>query len=187
MCSSDLWGVYRLSQTNLLNVTYVSQLSPTELQFTTSAAHNLQQYDYIMLKNAKLLVAQSNSGITDMSGFYRVASVTNNTFTVKITPNTTVGTGNMLAQMFKLINVRFTSGNDLVNFTPVRGWTVGEIVYIDNGPDGYNVLQNTPNWSYNQTKSPIFTQPSDNYGSSIKINHNQGFADRKSTRLNSSH
>jgi len=174
--SSNQWGVYRLSQTNILAVTYVNPISPTELQFTTSAPHGLAKYDYVMLKNGQLLSAQSTSGVVDMSGFYRVSSVSGNTFNVKITNNVKVGTGNLKASLFKLINVRYATSNDFANFTPVRGWNSNEIVYIDNGPDGYNVLQNTNNWVYNQTKSPVFTSPSDNYGSSVKINHTQGFA-----------
>jgi len=174
--SSNQWGVYRLSQTNNLSVTNVTQISPTELQFTTSAPHYLSQYDYVMIKNGRILSATSNTAVVDMSGFYRVSSVGNNTFNVKINNNITVGNGNLSGQLYKLINVRYATGNDFSSFTPARGWATNEIVYIDNGPDGYNVIQNTNNWAYSQTKSPIFTSPTDNFGSSVKINHTQGFA-----------
>ncbi|NDB56951.1 hypothetical protein EB001_00635 [bacterium] len=174
--SANQWGVYRLSQTGQVFVTYINQISPTELQFTTNLPHNLSQYDYIMLKNGRLAAPQTGGAITDMSGFYRVKTVTNTTFNVKIADNTTIGTGALNAILFKLINVRYTTANDFTNFVPVRGWNTGEIVYIDVGPDGYNVLQNSNSWVYTQTKSPVFTTPSDNFGSSIKISSTQGFA-----------
>ena len=174
--TSNQWGVYRLSSTAPLTVVSVTQVSPTELQFTTNVAHNLSQFDYIMLKNGKVLGTVSSATVVDLSGFYKVSSATNNTFNVKIMNNISIGTGSLAATMLKLINVRYSTGNDFANFIPVRGWNSGEIVYIDNGPNGYNVLQNTNNWAYAQTKSPTYTVPSDNYGSSVKINHSQGFA-----------
>lgn len=174
--SENQWGVYRLSQPGQVFVTYINQISPTELQFTTNLPHNLSQYDYIMLKNGRLAAPQTGGAITDMSGFYRVKTVTNTTFNVKITDNTTIGTGALNAILYKLVNVRYTTANDFTGFVPVRGWNMGEIVYIDAGLDGYNVLQNSNSWVYTQTKSPVFTGPTDNFGSSVRINSTQGFA-----------
>jgi len=174
--SGNQWGVYRLSQTGRVFVIGVSHTSPTELTFTTNSAHNLVNLDYVMLRNAKINSAQSTSSIADLSGFYRISAVTNTTFTVKINNNVTISSGQLNAQLFKLINVRYSTVNDFAAFVPVRGWQTGEIVYIDNGPDGYAVKQNTNSWVYNDTRSPVFTKPTDNFGSSVKINHNQGFA-----------
>jgi hypothetical protein len=173
--SANQWGVYRLSQPGNVFVTYINQINPTELQFTTNLPHNLSQYDYVMLKNGRLAAPTTGGAITDMSGFYRVSKVTNTTFSVKITDNTTVGTGALNAILYKLVNVRYSTVNNFTNFVPVRGWNMGEIVYIDAGVDGYNVLQNSNSWVYTQTKSPVFTSPTDNFGSSIKINSTQGF------------
>jgi len=173
--SANQWGVYRVSQTGPVFVTNVSQTSPTELQFTTNTAHNLSQYDYVMLKNARITAASTSTGVLDLSGFYRISSVTGNTFKVKIVNNTTVASGKLTALVFKLVNVRFTNVSDFANFTPVRGWTTNEIVYIDNGPSGYEVKQNIDVWKYNETRSPVYTTPSDNFGSSIKMNNTQGF------------
>jgi len=173
--SANQWGVYRLSQPGQVFVTYINQLSPTELQFTTNLPHNLVAYDYIMLKNGRISAPTTGGSVTDMSGFYRVRSVTNTTFNVKIADNTTIGTGALNAILYKLVDVRYTTANDFSNFVPVRGWNTNEIVYIDNGPNGYNVLQNSNSWIYTQTKSPVFTGPTDNFGSSVRINSTQGF------------
>ena len=182
--NANRWGVYRLSQTNNIAITGVSQVSPSELQFTASGPHYLAQYDYVLLNNGKLIASNSTTNVTDLSGFYRVSAVTNNTFNVRITNNTTVGNGPLNAIVYKLTNIRFTTGVDFSNYVPARGWFNNEIVYIDNGSNGYNVIQNTNNWNYNQLKSPVFTQPSDNFGSSIKINSTQGFALVGSTNKN---
>ena len=173
---ANQWGVYRLSQPGNVFVINVSQSSPTELLFTTSTAHNFSQYDYVMLKNAKITAASTSTGVLDLSGFYRISAVTANTFKVKIVGNTTVASGKLNALVFKLVNVRFTNVSDFTNFTPVRGWTTNEIVYIDNGPSGYEVKQNIDVWKLNEVRSPIFTAPSDNFGSSVRINDTQGFA-----------
>jgi len=174
--SSNEWGVYRLSQTGSVYVISVHQNSPTELTFTTNIPHSFSQYDYVMLKNALISNASTSTGILDLSGFYRVSSSTSTTFTVKIINNTTIASGNLNGVVFKLYNIRYNTVADWSNFTPVRGWQNGEIVYIDNGPTGWEVKQNTNSWSYNMYRSPVFTGPSDNFGSSIKINSIQGFA-----------
>ena len=174
--NANEWGVYRLSRTGSVFINYVNQTSPTELTFTTNIAHNLLQYDYIMIKHGSLINASSSTGILDLSGFYRISSVSGNTFTVKIFNNITVASGTLAATLFKLTNVRYSTISDWSNFTPVRGWDLGEIVYIDNGPTGWEVKQNTDSWAYSGYRSPVFTSPSDYFGSSIKINSTQGFA-----------
>jgi hypothetical protein len=174
--SSNQWGVYRLTQTDILYVTNVNQTSPTELTFTTNIAHGFAVLDYVMLKGARLSNA-GGSNISDLSGFYRVSRVGGNVFSVKVTNNTSVSSGVLKAQVFKLVNVRYSTVRDFGAYTPARGWSSGEIVYIDNGPnDGYQVLQNTPNYPLYETKSPIFTSSTDNFGTSIKINKNQNVA-----------
>jgi hypothetical protein len=174
--SSNQWGVYRLTQTDTVYVTNVNQTSPTELTFTTNIAHNFAVLDYVMLKNARLSNV-GGSNISDLSGFYRVSRVGGNVFSVKVTNNTSVSSGVLKAQVFKLVNVRYSTVRDFGAYTPARGWSSGEIVYIDNGPnDGYQVLQNTPNYPLYETKSPVFTSATDNFGTSIKINKNQNVA-----------
>jgi hypothetical protein len=174
--SSNQWGVYRLTQTDILYVTNVNQTSPTELTFTTNIAHGFAVLDYVMLKGARLSNA-GGSNISDLSGFYRVSRVGGNVFSVKVTNNTSVSSGVLKAQVFKLVNVRYSTVRDFGAYTPARGWSSGEIVYIDNGPnDGYQVLQNTPNYPLYETKSPVYTSNADNFGTSIKINKNQNVA-----------
>ena len=173
--SANQWGVYRLTQTDKIYVTNVNQTSPTELTFTTNIAHNYAVLDYVMLKGATLSAVTSSS-ISDLSGFYRISRVGGNNFTVKVTGNTNVSTGPLYAQVFKLVNVRYSTVRDFGAMIPIRGWQAGEIVYIDNGPTGYQVLQNTPSYPLYETKSPVYTNVSDNFGSSIKINHNQNIA-----------
>jgi hypothetical protein len=174
--TANKWGVYRLSQTDNLRVTNVHQYSPTELTFETNLPHNLQKYDFIMLKDAKIRSAVKSSGTLDLSGFYRISAVQNTNFTVKIVNNTAVSTGQLSALMYKLQNVRFSNIANWANFTPIAGYNIGEIVYIDNGPNGYQVKRNEDRWLYNETRSPHYTVPADQYGTSIKINHDQSYA-----------
>ena len=174
--AANQWGVYRLSRTGAVYLTNVNQTSPSELTFTTNIAHNLVKYDYIMIKNGTIVNASSSTGVLDLSGFYRISSASGNTFTVKILNNITVASGSLRATLFKLTNVRYSTITDWTKFTPVRGWDLGEIVYIDNGPTGWEVKQNTDSWAYDGYRSPVFTNPSDYFGSSIKINSTQGFA-----------
>ena len=173
--SSNQWGVYRLTQTDIVYVTNVNQTSPTELTFTTNIAHGFAVLDYVMLKGARISNV-GGSNISDLSGFYRVSRVGGNVFSVKVTNNTSVSSGVLHAQVFKLINVRYSTVRDFGAYTPARGWSSGEIVYIDNGPSGYQVMQNTPNYPLYETKSPVFTSATDNFGTSIKINRNQNVA-----------
>lgn len=173
--SNNQWGVYRLTQTDIVYVTNVNQTSPTELTFTTNIPHGFAVLDYVMLKGAKISYSGS-SNVTDLSGFYRVSRTGSNVFSVKVTNNTNVSAGVLRSQVFKLINVRYTTVRDFGKFIPARGWQSGEIVYIDNGPSGYQVLQNTPNYPLYETKSPIYTTNADNFGTSIKINKNQNVA-----------
>ena len=171
------WGVYRLTQPTKVTVIGVNQTGPSEITFTTDVPHGLNTFDYTMLKGAKIVASTGTSGVIDLSGFYRVSNVPNAvSFSVKIVNNTTISSGKLSALLFKLINVRFGTITDFANFTPTRGWQDSEIVYIDNGPKGYQVLKNTNSWQLDETRSPVFTQPSDLYGSSIKINFTQSFA-----------
>ena len=174
--SANRWGVFRLTQTNNVIATSVNQSSPTELTFTTNIPHNFTNLDYIMLKNAKINSVGSKTGVLDLSGFYRISAVTDKTFSVKITNKTSISSGQLNSVVFKLINVRYSNIRDFGNYTPARGWRNSEIVYIDNGPTGYEVLQNTNSYRLNETKSPILTTSTDNFGTAIKINHNQNYA-----------
>jgi hypothetical protein len=175
--SENKWGVYRLTQTSRVNVTGVNQTGSTEITFSTDIPHGLNTFDYVMIKGAKIVASTGTSGVIDLSGFYRVSNIPNAvSFSVKIVNNTTISSGKLSAPMFKLINVRFGTVNDFANFTPTRGWQDSEVVYIDNGPSGYQVLQNTDSWKFTETRSPVFTKPSDLYGSSIKVNFTQSFA-----------
>jgi hypothetical protein len=170
------WGVYRLSQTDKIFVTNVHQSSPSELTFTTNIPHHLSKLDYIMLKNAKITTSSRSTGILDIGGFYRVSDVSGNTFSVKITQDTTIASGTLNAVLLKLINIRFDTVRDFGAFTPARGWQNNEIVYIDNGPNGYDVKKNTDSWSYFETRSPVFSTPADQFGTSISISNKQNLA-----------
>jgi hypothetical protein len=129
-----------------------------------------------MIKGAKIS-AVGASNVSDLSGFYRISRVGGNVFSVKVTSNTSVSSGVLRAQVFKLVNVRYSTVRDFGASTPARGWASGEIVYIDNGSEyGYTVLQNTPNYPLYETKSPIYVSAADNFGTSIKINKNQNIA-----------
>ena len=174
--TANQWGVYRLSQTDNLRVTNVVQFSPTELTFETNIPHNLKKYDFIMLKDAAIRGAVKSSGTMDLSGFYRINAVQNTNFTVKIVNNVGVSTGRLSALLFKLQNVRYSNISSWANFTPIAGWNTGEIIYIDNGPNGYQVKRNEDRWLHNETRSPHYTVPADQYGTSIKINPNQSYA-----------
>jgi hypothetical protein len=167
--SSNQWGVYRLSANGNVKVINVNQTSPTEITFITDIPHKLVVLDYVMLKNAKTGSSSTTAGVIDLSGFYRVTRATNTSFTVKITNNSTVSSGSLNANVYKLTNVRFSNVQDFTYKTPVRGWLTGEIVYIDNG-DEFVVKQNKANWIYSETHSPTYSVPADQFGTSIRIN-----------------
>jgi hypothetical protein len=168
--SSNQWGVYRLTANGNVKVINVNQTSPSEITFITDIPHRLVVLDYIMLKNGKAGSTSTTAGVIDLSGFYRVTRVTNTSFTVKITKNSTISSGSLNANLYKLTNVRFSNVRDFTNKTPVRGWLTGEIVYVDNGSDNFVVKQNISNWTYSETHSPTYSIPADQFGTSVRIN-----------------
>jgi hypothetical protein len=174
--SENQWGVYRLTQNDNTIVTNVNQTSPTEITFATSKPHGLVKYDYVMLKNARIQNAINNSNVLDLSGFYRVSAVSANTFTVKIQNTGSISSSTLNATLFKLVNVRYDKPADFASFIPARGWLSKEVVYIDNGPNGYKVLQNQENWKFLETKTPVYTKSTDNFGTSIKIDSSETLA-----------
>jgi hypothetical protein len=174
--NNNQWGVYRLTQNDNIIVVQVNQTSPTEITFTTNKPHGLARYDYVMLKNAKIQNAINNSNVLDLSGFYRISAVNANTFTVKITNTSSISSSNLNASLFKLVNVRYDKPADFASFIPARGWLKNEVVYIDKGPNGYRVLQNQDNWQFLETKTPVYTKSTDNFGSSIKIDSSETLA-----------
>jgi hypothetical protein len=168
--TGNQWGVYRLNANGNVKVINVNQTSPSEITFITDIPHGLIILDYIMIKNGKAGSSSTTAGVIDLSGFYRITRATNTSFTVKITNNSTISSGSLNANVYKLTNIRFSNVQDFTNKTPVRGWLTGEIVYIDNGMDDFVVKQNVSNWIYSETHSPTYSQPADQFGTSIRIN-----------------
>ena len=177
--ASDLdnqWAVYRVSVTNRLYATRVVQSGPGELTFTTNLPHGYNVLDTLMLRSTRINTNGSIVNGIDLAGFYKIASVTSNTFTVRVKKNINLVNGNINTIVYKLINVRFDAKTDFINYMPARGWQSGDVVYIDNTPNGYEVLQNVNAWTLNDTRHPVYTETTDLFGQGIVINSRQNFA-----------
>jgi len=172
---ANQWAVYRVSVTDRLYATQVTQTGPEELTFTTNLAHGYQILDTLMLRSTRVKNGSMVNGV-DLAGFYKISAVTNNTFSVKIRNTNQMINGTIATVIYKLINVRFNSKADFITYTPARGWQIGDIAYIDNTPTGYQVLQNKRAWTLNDTRHPVYIKPSDKFGSGIVINSRQNFA-----------
>ena len=169
------WAVYRVSITDRLYATQVTQTGPEELTFTTNLPHGYQILDTLMLRSTRIKTSSTVNGV-ELAGFYKISSVTENTFSVKIRNSNQLINGKIATIVYKLINVRFNSKTDFISYTPARGWQIGDIAYIDNTPTGYQVLQNKRAWKLNDTRHPVYIKPSDKFGSGIVINSRQNFA-----------
>jgi len=172
---ANQWAVYRVSITDRLYATQVTQTGPQELTFTTNLAHGYQILDTLMLRSTKVKNGSRVNGV-DLAGFYKISAVTENTFSVKIRNTNQLINGTIATIVYKLINVRFSSKADFITYTPARGWQIGDIAYIDNTPTGYQVLQNKRAWTLNDTRHPVYIKPADKFGSGIVINSRQNFA-----------
>ena len=172
---SNQWAVFRVTATDKLYATQVTQTGPEELTFTTNLAHGYNVLDTLMLRSTPVKNGSTVGG-TDLAGFYKVSAVTDNTFSVKVKNTAQMINGTIATIVYKLINVRFHSKADFIQFTPARGWQTGDIVYVDNTVTGYQVLQNKRAWTLNDTRHPVYIQASDKFASGIVINSRQNFA-----------
>ena len=176
--ASDLensWAVYRVSATDRLYATQVTQTGPEELTFTTNLAHGYSVLDTLMLRSTPVKNG-SRVGSVDLAGFYKISAVGENTFSVRVRNSNQMVNGTLATVVYKLINVRYQSKADFIKFTPARGWQPGDIVYVDNSTTGYQVMKNTQAWTLNDTRHPVYINPADAFGTGIVINSRQNFA-----------
>lgn len=173
----DDWRVYRASGDYGQYVINANPISATEIEFTTTRAHGLAIRDKVMIKGAKISASTSAGGTinSNLDGVYRVTATDKGLrFRVTIPSNNNGQSsvpvaGPTKGGLFKLQPVRFKSRADFANFSPYKGWITGDIVYIDESTIGWQVLQNTASWTFQETHSPYSVTTNSNFGRAMAI------------------
>ena len=121
--------------------------------------------------------AAGGTTTADISGVYRVTAVSDKKFRVTLPdPNTPIIAGPTRALFYKLESVRYDSRSDFAKFTPHKGWKLGDKVYIDNSVDsGWQVLENTESWKFQETHSPLTVGTDNDFGQSMALSSDQRF------------
>ena len=174
----DDWRVYRASTDYGLYVNTVSKPSNLELEFTTGRAHGLSVRDKVLIKTGIIVMQTAAGGTTsgDISGVYRVTKVGDKMFRVSISdPNLAIQAGPIRAMFYRLESVRYDSRKSFAQHTPHRGWKVNDKVYIDNVNGGWQVLENTLSWQYQETHSPMTVSTDNDFGQSMALSTDQRF------------
>jgi hypothetical protein len=167
------WNVYRASNDVGLVTTFVQPLG-TELIFSTAKAHGFTVRDKVIIKNAVVNAGGSASGRVNISGVYRVISVTEKTFSVETTvPN--INAGALTSQIFKLIPVRYNDRVEFAGNQPYRGWRGKDIVYIDDVNGRWQVLENNNPWEKYDTLSPSSVSVGDNFGTASALSYDERY------------
>lgn len=161
------WNVYRITADINLVVTD-STIINDQVEFKTQVPHGLRINDFVMLRNATL-----KSQGKDISGFYQVLSVSNNTFRVPAYPNVTTATGQLNGELYKLKSVRFNSRAEFAVSAPGKGWKLYDQAWIDGINDEWQVMVNKPIYSAKQSLTPVFAVQADNFGSAIDVKPTQ--------------
>ena len=164
---SNDWNVYRITADIKLTVTG-STIVNDQVEFKTQVPHGLRVNDFVMLRNATL----KNQG-KDISGFYQVLSVSNDTFRVPAYPNVTTATGSLNGELYKLKSVRFKSRAEFAVSTPSKGWKLYDQAWIDGINGEWQVMVNKPIYSAKQSLTPVFALQADNFGSAIDVKPTQ--------------
>ena len=163
------WNVFRIStlarpKINIINATVIKN----EIEFQTDAPHGLTSTDLIMVKKGSII----NKTI-DLSGFYRVNSVSDKTFRVPIYPKGPSGQGSMQAELYVLKTMRFSDRKQMAEGMPAAGWRENDQTWIYTDNTNYAVLKNYKNWIENQSLTPVYSYESDSFGRSIDIKASQ--------------
>jgi hypothetical protein len=141
------WNVYRATETDVL-LTSIRRTSTTDLLLTFDKPHGTRPTELIVIKN----FAEK-----EFDGFYRVKTVEDN-LNVTVTGykglevfqqiTTVEGTGVYL----RMLSVRYSQVNEIINFTPPHGWRNQDRAWIDNdtGNNIWGVFQKIDGWNFNQ-------------------------------------
>ena len=167
------WNVYRASNDYGMRINQMLPVSDTEVEFATAKPHGLQVRDKILIKNAAYF-----DGVTriNISGIYKVTAVSLRTFKIEIrgiNTNFNQASVQVSGLLFKLKSVRYATRKDFAVDTPYRGWKTGDLVYIDNVENKWQVLTNFAAWKYKETQSPVTVTDSDNFGQNVVFTADQ--------------
>jgi hypothetical protein len=141
------WNVYRATETDIL-LTSVTRVTSNRLLFTFDAPHGTFVNDLVVVKNFNN---------REFDGFYRVLTIEDG---LSITVQGYRGL-NVFQQVssitgsgvyLRMINIRFNSVSEIIEFTPPHGWRNQDRVWIDNdqGTDKWGVYQKTDGWNFDK-------------------------------------
>ena len=170
----DDWNIYRASNDYGMYVKYAEPLGNGEVVFTTGKPHGLVKRDKVMIRGAITNVATAAGGTmrTGVNGVFRIREATSTTFTVRLSTDSntsSVLSGPVRALLFKLMPVRYDSRAAFAIDPPYRGWKTGDIVYIDSVDGGWQVLENTETWSFQEDHSPLSVTSNDDFGQAMAL------------------
>jgi len=166
------WEIYRA--TTIDNYIEFYEARDGILQFTTYNPHGLNPGDYIVVKNFDNAIdgihkVTESPDSTD--GLYKFSVPFVETF------DSTKQNGTIM----KLTSVRLSSVDDIVNITPINGFSTGDTVFVDNGYKTniglwkiYQLNNNSVFEKKQKFKSLISTAADTNFGSAVGINSNNG-------------
>jgi len=155
------WDILRVTEIDAEVISITNSVNEI-IVFETNKKHSLAKNDWVLIKSTNNLI----------NGFKKVSSIIDPIkFTVNIALELDDITGSRLP-IYKLKSTRFSNIVDIAKFTPLYGWNLNELAWVDSDEnDKWAAYQKKEPWLFNSFQTFNTLTAESNNGTSLDISN----------------